>query len=439
MPITDSLSQVTLDARIQACEGIVFYENTLTDPVNVEKYFPRYTNPGETDAAYALRPKLAIPITSSIIDRMAGFLHSGMSVTAKDPTDQKTLETIISNLDDPENHFRNLLVYELAGGNAADVIGVTEPDSKLITLRTWTGEFIFRNQGGTKLGYEYYEHGGVKLPVIQSDLSENLKGSQVRVTIDDKMYRFEFGKDSSSKDEDFPHDFGFVPATWFFSIDRKPGSLYAKPYPERFDNLVKEFNQTISQASKAIKILQNVWVTNKDIDNESTPIKIAPEYINFLGEDGTLEQAVRALSLTPEWEMMMKLERHISHASGFPQYLFGLEGLGNLESGYALEIITQPLVELMTRVRGSFKPKVEDLLTKAIKAQNILTSGTAGNPVVTATLNEQFIPLEKDKEIARVEKAEERGWIDAEEAKERGRQILGFDDGKNQSQVSDTA
>lgn len=385
-------------ARTDASEGQLFYDNKLNHPQFEKKYFPQ--TKGETNTAYTQRPKIAVPISSSIVDRIINILNFNTIFS----TENKEHQTIIDDLSAELNMsevLRDIMVKTLVTGNNVTVItdGMEYPN-----IKHWDGQYaeIVDNK---LFGYQYVVKDDIIFPVL-TEPSEKEKENITTVLIDDKV----FG--------DTQHILGFSPAVLFRNIDKYESGKYGKSYIERFNNLIVEYNQVISQASKSIKILQNVWKTNRSIDNPEKPIRINPDTINFLGADGTLEQVIRELDLSEEWTYLDRLEHQISRASQVPAELSGLKDVGKLPSGIALQLLLQPLTELTMRLRNSFQPKFIELMEKLVSMQYIIDGKTPpADLAITIQMNENVLPEDRTAKINEIITLKREGLISEEQSK----------------------
>lgn len=380
----------TIAMRKEALESMVFYDNA----VNMKQYQSKYYLPTELSDA----PRIAVPITSSVVDRIVALLHQGLEIEIDNPALHKEVQAVLD-----ENDWgalsREIITQTLVGGNYLLLIRALEG----LQLEGWKAPYLFKH-GGDIYGYEYILKDGVQVPVLKDKLSKSEVEGHTIHTISPYFWDTE------------DHNFGFTPAVWFNSIDRGTAG-YGRPYPNRFKDMVVEFNQIVSQVSKAIKILQNVWNTNLSIENPNQPIKIAPEYINFLGEDGKLEQSTRNLTLDAEWAYLAVLKDNIAQAAQVPSELSGLANIGKLPSGVALQILLQPLEELIGRMRHNFGSKVKELVIKIGKSIYLSKGQTPKDFEVSIRMNEAILPNEKQTELDNILKMVDKEIITKEEAK----------------------
>lgn len=395
-------------AREDANEGRIFYDNKLNSAENVETYFPQ--GAGESYWQYAQRPKMAMPITGSIVDRVVNIMHTNLQLTASDSLSQTLLDELVEDLDLHE-FIREMIVNAIVGGNNLTVIraGWKHPEPE-----NWDGTFVnFDYLKSGMVGYEYTIQNGLIVPVYSSDVKEE---DIISIFIDQFMWG------------EMIHDYGFNPSVITRFVDRYKGGNYGRSYVNRFKEMVGEYNIITSQMDKAIKILQNVWITNISLDNPENPIRLNPDAINFLGPEGTLEQAVKNLDLKEEFRMLEILEHHIAKASQVPAELSGLRGVGKLPSGIALTILLQPLTELVSRLRPIYDKKIQELAEKLIKAQYLMMGKQYPKDLeVTVKSNETLFPQDRKERIAEIIMLKEQALISDEDAKLLMEPLIGLE------------
>lgn len=393
----------------RALEGKIFYNDALAAPEYQKKYFP--PSRGQSQYSYDQAPKVVIPISRTFINRISALLHNGMEVEFDTEGMQEVWNDIASRIKWNET-TRNLLVNSMIGGNALVVL---RPDmNNQVALEEWQAPFVFADDYW--VGYEYILRNGVEMIPITSE--PNLKDNEqlIQVPIDD----FIFGN--------VEHGLGYTPAQLFKSIDRDSEGNYGLPYYLRFRDLNIEYNQVFSQTSKAIKILQNVWVSTADPENPDNPISLDPEKINFVSEKGTLQQVTRQLDTDPETQYLSTLLKHIHNAAQIPDFISGLSGVGKIESGVALQIVSGPLLELMTRVRNEYKEDVEELVTKIINTEFRLLGVMAPQFEVNVKLNENILPVDKQQEVDNLLKLVNAGIITADQAGSVVKPLFGLEE-----------
>jgi hypothetical protein len=395
---------INYTARIDAAEGKLFYDNLLNNAQYVKKYFP--ASPGETSEEYIRRPKIAVPITSSIVDRIVNILNFKTVITANNKEAQDKLDTVSISVKLSE-FIRDVMVNTLNTGNNLSVLRIVD---RKVSLENWDGTYVWMN--GDLSGYEYTLRDDLIVPVLSPEVKED---KIVRVIIDEYV----FGN--------IAHGLPFTPSVLTKNVDKYEDG-WGKSYPMRYADLIVEYNHIISQISKSIKVLQNVWVTNRDVDNPENPIRLSPDRINFLGVDGTLEQAIRNLNLKEEKDYLDILEHQISRASQVPAELAGLKDVGKLPSGIALQILLQPLVELIERLRTIFNPMIEQLALKLVLMQYIAEGKTPpSNLETTVQTNQSIFPEDRTAIINEVILLKKEGLINDEQARLLLEPIIGLD------------
>ncbi len=401
----------TYSMRLKALEGEVFYYNKLADKEYVRKYFPPTRNQRNYDNA----PKIAVPITSTFVNRIASSLHNGMKVQFSTPAEQAVWESIAEHINWDEL-TRDLLIHSLVQGNVLAVILQDEQNLPLIDV--WKGQYIFEDKNSNSVGYEYILKGSspVMIPVLSAP--DNLARDErlVRVFVNDEIYGQE------------PHNLGYAPAVMFKNIDKDEDGVYGVPYYHRYRDLNIEYNHIVSQISKAIKILQNVWVTNASQANEDNPIRIGdPDEVVSVGLDGKLEQAIRNLNTEPEHTYMNNLMRLIHNAAQIPDFMSGLSGVGKVESGVALQIVSTPLIELMTRIRQQYKEEVTELVTKTLASTYLFNGNTPPDFIFDVKINDTIIPIDKQQEIDNVIKLVQSSILTTEQAQKIILPLMGLE------------
>lgn len=385
-------------AREDANEGRIFYDNKLNTDENVSTYFPQ-TN-GESYLQYGQRPKISMPIAGSIVDRVVNIMHTNMQLTASDVLSQTLLDEMVEALNLDE-FIREMVVNAIIGGNNLTVIraGWDYPKPE-----NWDGTFVnFDYIGSGMVGYDYTIDNGIIVPVYSDDVDEK---DVISVFIDEWQW------------DEMIHGYGFTPAVVTRFVDMYSDGNYGKSYINRYKELVIEYNQTVSQMMRAIKIFQNVWNSNLSMENPENPISLTPDKINFLGPEGTLEQAAKNLNLNEEVRMLEILEHHIAKASQVPAELAGLRGVGKLPSGVALTILLQPLTELVSRLRPIYNLKIEELAEKLIKAKYLMMGKQPPQDLsVAVTSNETLFPQDRTARIDEIVLLKEKGLINDATAK----------------------
>jgi hypothetical protein len=230
----------------------------------------------------------------------------------------------------------------------------------------------------------------------------------VTVTIDDKFFIEEIEDGSAVVTA---HGLPFAPFVFIRSVDKDEANRYGNPFHLRARDLLVEYNRTASQALKAIQILQNVWLTDKEIDNPNAPLRLDPDTINHVGAGGRLEQAVRQLNLEPEFQMMSRLKQHIASRLQVPDFMTGLSDVGKVESGVALAIVSGPLQELVGRIRYEYAERVRELAAKMLTVEYLSRGMRPPSFEIAVTLSENVLPIDARIEVQTLIDANSAGMI----------------------------
>lgn len=144
------------------------------------------------------------------------------------------------------------------------------------------------------------------------------------------------------------------PVVFVKSPDHDETQCRGKSYVDRFRDLAINHSQTVSNIGQAIEVLPNIWKytgEQKDIKN----ITIRSNEIVQIPENGTFEQAGRALDLSEDWKLVNYLEKTIALLAAIPAEVWDTLGsAGKVESGVALKLTMQPLVEGIDATRKAF-------------------------------------------------------------------------------------
>lgn len=403
------LDSATYLMHREAIEGGVFYQNLLASRDWCMTYFPI----SKGSATYWQDPHISFPVVSDVINRLASLIHSGMQITCNTPAAQGYLDAVMQR-NDWEEFSRELVVSSLGWGNHLVVLRVGYGG---IRFETWSGEYVFRDMdfGLETIGYMYaLTKDGLMQPVVSEPKGKELESIRT-VRIDEYL----FGG--------FEHNFGFTPAVLFRAVDKDRENRYGKAYHLRARDQIVQYNQTYSQCAKSMLILQNVWKTNKDWVDDTNPIRLDADTMNYLGEKGTLEQTVRNLDLQWEFSALDKLKAHISASFQVPDFMTGLAGVGKVESGVALSIVSAPLMELVERIKCDYEKKIKELLAKATIAEAAFHGVRLANPELEVEFNDNILPIDKQVEIGNLISAIGSGVITAAEARYVMLSLLGLD------------
>lgn len=393
------LDEQTYKMHEDALEGRVFYENKLAEPENVEKYFPRIE--GQDMKLYKQAPKISFPITADVINRIIALIHSDMKIEC----DSVPVDTVLQERLDKlewETLSRKFLAQSMSEGNFLEV---PRFGNKGIYYQNWGGEYFYRDviADTDKIGYVYVlNKDGTMSPLTCAPAKDaNIRSTQITETTWDGV----------------EHGLDFNPATYFRCVDVDKDNRYGKGYYLRGKGQILEYNQVFSQASKAVKILQNVWKTSLDRENPSATISLIPDKLNHVGKEGVLEQVIRELSIQPETEILDRVKAHIAASFQVPDFMTGLRDVGKIESGVALAIVSAPLQEIVARIKFEYKPKVIEFLTKDIKLTYAFHGKRAPNFALSVEFGGSVIPMDIQAELKNIYDAVDRGIITAEEGR----------------------
>jgi len=407
-----ALDKQTLKMHADALEGAIFADNLLNKGEHARKYFPPII--GQDMSLWKQSPKVAFPLVGDVIRRMTSLLHQGLEikVVQGSKAHEEALEEVLVDIK-WDVIGRQLFEFCQGGGN---YLAIIRTGWESISLDLWKGEWIINDSwmNYPVLGYAYVQDRtdpSLMHPVVKKLNEEELK-RLVQVWVDDMFFVYEKGGIIQDVHE---HNMGFCPAELFMGIDKLEGGRYGKPMYKRAGengDLIVEYNQTYSQVAKAVKIFQNVWATDKDVENPDYPLSIIPDYLNFLGKDGKLWQLVRELKIEPEVILMDKLQNHLSTNFQIPEFFTGLNSsVGKFPSGVAMMLQAQPLTELMTRARGDFKTSAISLLTKCVAVKIMMKGGSPGNFQLGMKMDETVVPVDVELEIKNLVTAKKEGLI----------------------------
>lgn len=386
-------AESTYLAHRLALEGRVFYYNELTEKQHVQKFFP--VAPGE-DKTYDVDPKISFPITSDILNNFASLLYRESVIKIDPPSLQPRLDEFLA-LNNWTSLGRELLVRTLFGGT---LLAVIRPMQLRARIELWGGEWTF--VGADELhGYTYKVCDGKRVPLT----SKPDKEDDVRlVPITDTIWG------------EFEHGFGFNPSVMFFAPDVQDDSPYPMPFHMRYRQQNIEYNLLWSQMILNSRVLQNVWVTNKDRKDPNNPVMLRPRFINYLGENGTLAQVRREMNIDAELTLIEKLKQHIAESAQVPSFMTGLDGVGKVESGVAMSIVFAPLVHITNRLKSEFRPKFIELITKGLVADYMLNEGHfPPDFAIDLQFTDNVIPIDRGKELETIQRADAMGVFTPEE------------------------
>ncbi len=391
-------------ARVEGNEGKILYDDNLTSPDNLSTYFPKRA--GESAMEYALRPKISVPITPSIINRIVNILNFQTSITTDNEEVQEVLNILLEDLNLIE-YFRDISVNTLVTGNNLSVIRLNEENQT--SVENWDGRFVWQDNKSKLQGYEYTIVEDLMVPVYSDEVKEE---DRTIIVIDERV----FGATA--------HNLPFNPSTLSRNIDKYDDRRWGKSFIMRFDVMALEFNDIASQISKSIKILQNVFISNRETDNPERPLRLAPDRINFVGDGGTLEMLVRNLDLSEERNYLEILEGQISRASQVPSELSGLRLVGKLPSGIALALMLMPLTELLGRFRSLFEKTIIEVMNKVISIDYLKQGKSVPEYELIVEQNENIFPEDRGDKIDEIILLHKEGLLPIEQEKQLLEPIL---------------
>lgn len=386
------------EIRQNSITSQIFYNNELTCPDNIGKFFPKQM--GENAINYKNRPKISVPITSAILNRIANFTLKGLNVTSTD----SSVNSYIQNGERLED-ARNIFVNSMVNGTQAIVYKINPFTNKLV-LEQWGAEYLDIDPNFSNaiiLEYIYCTEDMEIEPILCED--EKLEDDEIlmRIVIDEMVMG------------GIQHNMPFAPFTLMKSLDFYPEMVqYSKPFPMRFEKLVMEYNKILSQIVKNTTILQNVWqVKGVQFENPQSPLRLDADTINYLPDGASLEQVLRNLDNKEEYNLLRTFKENISEASQVPSQLIGLEDVGKIPSGVALQLLFSPLTELV----GRFRPRLTKVIKDIIQKSYYIEQGTLINTdSINVSYSNNIVPTDKTVDIALVKMAIETGLINNEVA-----------------------
>lgn len=197
--------------------------------------------------------------------------------------------------------------------------------------------------------------------------------------------------------------YGTNPVVFFRAPDPDESGYRGKSYTDRFKDMALEHSRTISTIGHYVDMLPNLWVY-KGEKADAERIRLAPnEVVCVPGVGGDFAQAARNMNAAEEWNLAGNLAKFIGLAAQFPiELLTQLEGAGRVETGVALKILFQPIVEGVQSIRSSFGKAEKERMRVAVLMFN------AANPAKKINLknirpevayNEDLIPSEEAQNI----------------------------------------
>ena len=411
-----ALDEKTWQAHRLAIEGKVFYYNELAEPKWVEKYFPRT----EGNPNYAGDPHLSFPVSSDVLNRLASLVFKDMVLTVDPPSLQVWLDMPIAR-NGGTSIARDIIVKALYGGTYLVTLVGTEIG---VVYDTWTGEWTIIEDGALggrpMIGYQYKVVNGKRVPILGNPekdpsvftvwLTDTTRGAAENV-----------------------HNFGFVPGVMFYNIDIEDETPYPNPYHIRYRDPLIEYDRLYSKVLKDVRILEAVWTTNKEREDPNNLLRMNPDTINYLGENGELKQAMTNYDITAKQFLLNSLKNHIATSAQVPDFMTGLQGVGKVESGVARSIVNAPLTEVTNRIRNDFKPPLLELFSKTLAAEYAIHNNGNKPPQfkIDIEFSKNIIPVDKKEELDLIDLALRMGTITTEEAAPKVRGLLDIEEIEN--------
>lgn len=392
--ITSALSygkESSDDFRIEeSYRGWLLYLNTITSEVYRKVFFP-YSQHGD--------PLVAEPVTSSIVNRLATAFRSSAFYTTADPKLQPYLDEVLLDLD-WNRTSTSVATKMLATGGLAAWLAVDETGRIIPTyMPAYYGGKSFDDLGRETTGYYQLFEVDNSTTIKPIDKLNKSRQSKLLIYVDNTNIRKWV---DGRLIYDTEHNLPFIPVTWFDSVDMDESEQYGVPYSNRFLNPLIHLNSLLTQKQKAILFLQNVWVAKSVTAPlpEEEQIQLVPNQINFLPENGSLEQVIRNLNLSEESTQIDYLKQVIYKAAQVPQD-DDLSAKGKIESGVALRILYSQLAEITSRIDSEFKVYEGDLLSKAVYMKMAARGQTPSLPTINIITRNEAIPEDEDRELAR--------------------------------------
>jgi hypothetical protein len=396
-----AFDEPTFKAHRLAIEGSKFFFNELANPENVNTYFP----PRPMQEDYAISPHVSFPVTSDVLNRIASIVYSDATITVDPPSLQPDLDMMLARNNWP-GFGRDCIIKAMYGADY--LVTIIPQESRGVKFKSWTGEWAFvenRGEENEVVGYQYkLGKDGTRSPTTGRALTSD---TYVEVRID----KTNWGTAKEGK----AHDFGFTPATMFYNIDMTDESPYPNPFHIRFKDQLLEYNKMFSKVIKDLRILESVWWTNANPQGDPNhPINMDGNLL-FLPEGTTLQQALSTYDIGPKEKALNMLRNHIATSAQVPDFMTGLDNVGKVESGVALNITLAPLTEIVNRIIYQFKPCFIELFAKALQVELILMGTSASDFAIDIEFTKNVIPVDKEREVNLLISLKEKGIInDAE-------------------------
>ena len=418
-----AFDEQTYKAHRLAQEGKVFYYNRLAEPQYAMTYFPPPpTNADVTpthnmrigeSANYERRPRISMPFTRNVINRVASMIYQDAEIIVQPESLQTEVDMMMKRLGWP-TLGRDIIARFMYGGMSLEAIF---PGPNGIYLRHWSGEWTFSDRGpdGSDeiVGYMYkLDEQGNRQPITDTP-NKNDKYTYVAIT---PYYWVTVVNGQDTTDYLSPHNFGFTPAVMFYNIDVEDDEGYPIPFHIRFRDDLIEYNRMFSKVARDLRLLESFLATNKTKDQMLDNFIVDQEQIAFLGNEGQLWQGMSQYDIGPKRYFLDKLEKRMSTSAQVPDFMTGLEDVGKIDSGVALQIVHQPLIELVNHIINDVEPKFIELFSKCFAAE-LAMKGRADKFGLAVRFKENILPQDEQKKIDNIALSIDKGIITPQEAR----------------------
>lgn len=387
----DQGMQESEDYRIkEAWEGWLIYKNLIDTPPYRATFFPY---------AESQDPIIAEPITSSIVNRLVSALRKQASYKAS--INGQDVSPELAKLQE-QLRWHQLSMDALAktlatGGQLFWLTQDQENKVQVNLIQPYYAGKVFDPNFKSIGFYQCYTTDTRTMLTPIDNYTGADTHTVVRYVNSTSYMKWVNGKLLM----DQPHNLPFTPAVWADCIDLDENGLYGVPYSNRFKSLLMQLNATLSQKQKALLFLQNIWVAKVGLtpsagDEELT---LKPNVINYLEQDGSLEQVVRNLDLTEESNQVEYLKKAIYKSAQVP--MDDSASTGSLESGVALKILYSQLEEVVSRLRDSWIRTEQEVLGKALRYQRLLDGKSDPKEalLIEVVYKEDLVPQDEQHQL----------------------------------------
>ena len=195
------------------------------------------------------------------------------------------------------------------------------------------------------------------------------------------------------------------PVVTFRGPDPDESGYRGRSYGERFRDLAIQHSRLISNIGQAIDVLPNIWKYRGDPKN-AEKIVIRTNEIACIPEGdppGDFAQAARELNLTEDWNLANYIDSLIHVCGQLPQgFLRDMAGSGKTDSGTALKIVFQPIIEAMQSIRAEFGKAEKRRMVNTVKIVNTNNA----KPIILnrirpeVSYNQDLVPANEMEDIA---------------------------------------